>query len=93
MNTKAVNKYRNKIRNKGRKGTCRVRFWQHVTQIMHEEYLNVYESIQSEIVNTTRFNENLDLSTMYLGRSDKARKDKLRAEESFQISEHGYTSG
>ena len=58
-----------------------------------EEYLDVYEGIQSEIVNTTRFNENSDLSMTYLGRSDKARNDKLKAEESFPISEHGYTSG
>ena len=29
----------------------------------------------------------------YLGRSDKAINGKLRAEESFPISEHGYTSG
>ena len=29
----------------------------------------------------------------YLGQSDKARNDKVKAEESFPISEHGYTSG
>ena len=58
-----------------------------------EEYLDVYEGIQSEIVNTTRFDENSDLSTTYLGRSDKARNDKLKAEESFPISEHGYKIG
>ena len=46
-----------------------------------------------EIVSTTRFNENSDLSMTYLGRSNKARNDKLKAEESFPISEHGYTSG
>ena len=33
------------------------------------------------------------MSTTYLGRSDKARNDKLKAEDSFPISEHGYTSG
>ena len=32
-------------------------------KILHEEYLHVYEGIQSEIVNTTRFDENSDLST------------------------------
>ena len=41
-----------------------------------EEYLDVYEGIQSEIVNTTRFDENSDLSTTYLGRSNKAKNDK-----------------
>ena len=43
----------------------------------------MYEGIQSEIVNATRINEISDLSTMYLGRSDRAKSDKLRAEESF----------
>ena len=32
------------------------------------------------------------MSTTYLGRSDKARNNKLEAEESYPISEHGYTS-
>ena len=58
-----------------------------------ENYLVVYEGIQSEIVNTTRFNENSDLSTSYLGKSDKSRNDKLKVEESFPISEHGYMVG
>ena len=40
----------------------------------------MYEGIQLEIVNTTGFNENLDLSMTYLGRSNKARSDKLKAE-------------
>ena len=29
----------------------------------------------------------------YLGRADKENQSKLKAEESFPISEHGYTSG
>ena len=44
-----------------------------------EEYLDIYEGIQSEIVNTTRFDGNSDLSTTYLGKSDKTRNDKLKA--------------
>ena len=40
-----------------------------------------------------RFNENSDLSMTYLGRSGKVRNDKLRAEESFPISEHRSTLG
>ena len=58
-----------------------------------EEYLDVYEGIQSEIVNTIRFDENSDFGTTYVGKSDKIRNDKLKAEESFPISEHRYTSG
>ena len=61
--------------------------------ILKEEYLDIYEGIQSEIVNTTRFDENSDLSNTYLGKSDRANNNKLKAEESFPISEQGYTLG
>ena len=44
-------------------------------------------------LHTTRFDENSDLSTTYLSKSDKTGNDKLRVEESFPISEHRYTSG
>ena len=30
----------------------------------------MYEGIQSEVISTTMFNKNLDLSTTYLGRTD-----------------------
>ena len=60
---------------------------------LFKEYLDVYDGIQSEIVNTSRFIKNSDVSMTYLGRSEKARNDKLKAEESFPISKHGYTSG
>ena len=38
---------------------------------LREEYFDIYEGIQSELVNTTRFDENSDLSTTYLERSDR----------------------
>ena len=60
---------------------------------LQKEYVDVYDVIQSEIVNTTGFDENSDLSITYLGRSNKAKNDKLKAEESFPISGHGYTPG
>ena len=53
----------------------------------------MYEGIQLEIVSANRFNENSDLITTYLGRVDKGSNSKLKAEESFPISEHGYTTG
>ena len=55
--------------------------------ILNEEYLDIYEGIQSEILNTTRFDENSDLSTTYLGKSDRSKNDKFKAEESFPIYE------
>ena len=61
--------------------------------ILREEYLDLYEGLQSEILNTTRFDENSDLSTTYLGKADRYKNSKIKAEESFPISEQGYTLG
>ena len=33
-----------------------------------KEYLDMYDEVRSEILCTTKFDENSDLSTMYLGR-------------------------
>ena len=54
------------------------------------EYLDVYEGIQSEVLSTTRFEENSDLSITYLSRIDTNRASKIKAEETFPISEQGY---
>ena len=40
-------------------------------EALKEEYLDVYDEIQLEVVSTTRFDENSDISTMYLGRSNR----------------------
>ena len=53
----------------------------------------MYEGIQSEVISTTRFDENSDLSTMYLGRTDTTRASKIKTEERFPISEQGYMLG
>ena len=58
-----------------------------------EEYLDIYNGIQSEILSTTRFDENSDLSTTYLGRVDMTRTSKIKVEETFPISEQGCTVG
>ena len=60
---------------------------------MKEEYLDVYEGIQSEILSTTRFDENSDLRTTYLGIVNKTKTSNIKAEESFVISEQGYIIG
>ena len=92
LNIKAVNKHRNKSEENEEEETVELDFGSMPLKL-HEEHLDVYEGVQSEIVNTIRFSENSDLSMTYLGRSDRTRNDKLKAEELFQISEHGYTSG
>ena len=53
----------------------------------------MYEEVQSEVINTTRFNQNSDLSMTYLGRIDITRASKIKAEEKFTISEQGYMPG
>ena len=55
--------------------------------------MDIYEGIHSEAVSSNRFDEKSDISTMYLGRAGKESQSKLKAEETFPISEHGYTLG
>ena len=62
-------------------------------QKLQEEYMDIYEGIHSEVVSSNRFDENSDISTTYLGRVNKEIQNKLKAEESFPISEHGYNLG
>ena len=50
----------------------------HMPDILKEEYLDVCEGIKSEILSTTRFDENSDLSTRYLGKADKSKTIKLK---------------
>ena len=44
-------------------------------------------------MSTTRLDENSEISTKYLGRSNRDKCHKLKAEESFPISEQGYALG
>ena len=45
----------------------------------------MYEGVQSEVVNTTRFDENSDLSMTYLGRIVINRASEVKAEEKYPI--------
>ena len=56
-----------------------------------EEYLDRCEGVISEILNTTRFDENNDLSTTYIGKLRMTPGDKLNVEERFLIMKQGYT--
>ena len=57
------------------------------------EYLDIYKRIQLETLSTSRFDENKDLNKTYLGRVDVIKESKIRAEESFLISEQRYMMG
>ena len=50
-----------------------------VLQSIQDEYLDVYEGILSDIVSSSRFDENSHISTTYLGRMEhKESQDKLK---------------
>ena len=82
LSIKAVNKYKNSLDTIEERDIVELDFG--VTpKILWEEYLDVYEGIQLEIVNTTRFDENSDLSTTYLGRADRAKVTNSRQKNHF----------
>ena len=61
--------------------------------ILGEEYIDMHEGIQSEILSNTRFDENSYLSTTYLGKPDRFQNSKIKVEESSPRSEQGHTLG
>ena len=61
--------------------------------ILRGKYMDVYEEVFAEVVTTNRFNENVDLSTTYLGKIGMRREDVMKAEESVLILEQGFVLG
>ena len=57
------------------------------------EYLDMYEGIYAEIVSSDKFDEDTDLSTMYLGQTDMTQDTEVKTEENFAIMARGYTKG
>ena len=55
--------------------------------------MDTYEDVFAEVVTANRFDENVDLSTPYLGKIGMKREDVMKAEESFLISEQGFVIG
>ena len=91
LNIKPVNRY--KVKPNEEKEFREVDFGTN-SQNLQDEYLDVYEGIQSDIVSLSRFDENSDISKTYLGKiGQEESQNKLKAEESFPISENGYTLG
>ena len=62
-------------------------------EIMKRKYMDVYDDIYPEVVTTSRFDENVDLSMTYLGRTNMKREEVMKTEESFPISEQGFVMG
>ena len=60
---------------------------------LKSDYLDVYDGVYAEVINTNRFDEDTDLSTTYLGQVDMSRKTEVKAEESFAMNAAGHTKG
>ena len=58
--------------------------------VLKDKYMDVYEDVFAEVVTTNTFDENVDLSTTYLGKIGMKWEDIMKAEESFPISEQGF---
>ena len=91
LDVKALNKYKSKP---NIDGEFKELDFDTTPQKLQEEYMDIYEGIHSEIVSSNRFDEYSDISTTYLGKIDnRENQNKLKAEESFPISENSYTLG
>ena len=91
LNVKAVNRYKVKL---DLEREFKELDFGSIPQKLQEEYLDVYEGIQSDTVSSSRFDEHSDISTTYLGKIENTEsQDKLKAEDLFPISENGYTLG
>ena len=73
FNIKPVNRY--KVKPNEEKEFREVDFGT-TSQNLPREYLDVYEGIQSDIVSSSRFDENSDISTTFLGRIGQEGKPK-----------------
>ena len=95
MSVRPINKMKNKIKNRKdekERPISEIDF-RDTSDSLKQEYLDRYEGVKSEILSTTRFNENSYLSTTYLGRVNIVRENKITAEEKCPISEQEYTTG
>ena len=61
--------------------------------ILKSKYPDMYEGVYAGMVYANKFNENLDLSTTYLGQTKMTRDTKIKEEEKFPITSQGFASG
>ena len=59
-----------------------------ISEKLKSDYLNVHDGIYAKIINTNRFDEDMDL-----GQVNMSRKMEVRAEESFAMNAAGHTRG
>ena len=94
LNIRAVNKEKHKRRSNTEEERQMLEWdFGDMAEKLKEEHLEIYNGIQSDILSTTRFDDNSDLSTAYLWRVDMSTASKIKAEKTFPISEQGYKVG
>ena len=52
---------------------------------LKSEYLYVYKGVYVEVISTDKFDEDTDISTIYLGQVDMTRNTEVKVEENFPI--------
>ena len=62
-------------------------------EIIRNKYMDMYDEIYAEVVMTSKFDENVDLSITYLGKIDMKREEVMKVEVSYPISEKGFVMG
>ena len=85
--------HRRMYRRKGKEGERMDIDFGESPNVLKDKYMNVYEDVFAEVVTTNRFDENADLSTMYLGKIGMRLEDIMKGEESFPIYEQGFVMG
>ena len=76
MSLRPVNKMKNKIKNRKdeKERPISEMDFRDTSDRLKEEYLDRYKGVKSEILSTTRFDENSDLSMAYLGKVNVTRE-------------------
>ena len=59
-----------------------------MTEELQADYLDRYEGVQAWIHQVSQFDDSSAVSTTYLGKTDKMRKNVIKAQEQFSITYH-----
>ena len=64
-----------------------------ISEKLKSDYVDVYDGVYAEVINTNRFDEDADLIATYLGQVNMSRKTEVRAEGNFAMNAEGHTRG
>ena len=64
-----------------------------MSEKVKSDYLDVYDGMYADVICTNRFDEDIELSTTYLGQIGMSRKTEVKAKESFAMNAAGHTGG